>query len=304
MSAMTLSEPLRASLRLPRWLSSEHPFPWLLPASALMIVLGIYPLAYAVWLSLHKRNPVLRTNVFDPTHNWARAFADGRVWHAIGDTFLYTGIALAIELVLGLLMALLLDTDRRGYGLLRALMTLPLVVPPAVTAMMFLLMLDGSFGVLSRSLYAAGLLSPQYPILANASTALAGVLLADVWQWTPFMVLIMLAGLRSLPKEPFEAAAIDGASASQAFFRLTLPMMSKVIAIAVLIRGIDLFRIFDYVKVMTDSGPGTATETLTSYAGRIYFNGDFPYASTLSLITLVLVIVISTLFMKIFRVRL
>ena len=128
MSAMTLSEPLRASLRLPRWLSSEHPFPWLLPASALMIVLGIYPLAYAVWLSLHKRNPVLRTNVFDPTHNWARAFADGRVWHAIGDTFLYTGIALAIELVLGLLIALLLDTDRRGYGLLRALMTLPLVL--------------------------------------------------------------------------------------------------------------------------------------------------------------------------------
>src|SRR5205809_710659 len=125
MSAITLSEPLRASPRSPRWLSSEHPFPWLLPASALMIVLGIY----------------------------------------------------------------LLDTDRKGYGLLRALMTLPLVVPPAVTAMMFLLMLDGSFGVLSRSLYAIGLLSPQYPILVNASTALAGVLVADIWQWTPFMVL-------------------------------------------------------------------------------------------------------------------
>ena len=183
-------------------------------------------------------------------------------------------------------------------------MTLPLVVPPAVTAMMFLLMLDGSFGVLSRSLYALGLLSPQYPILATGSTALGGVLLADIWQWTPFMVLIMLAGLRSLPKEPFEAAAIDGASPTQAFLRLTLPMMSKVIAIAVLIRGIDLFRIFDYVKVMTDSGPGTATETMTSYAGRIYFNGDFPYASTLSVITLAVVIIVSTIFMKIFRVRL
>ena len=94
--------------------------------------------------------------------------------------------------------------------------------------------------------------------------------MAEVWQWTPFMVLIMLAGLRSLPKEPFEAAAIDGATPVQAFFKLTLPMMSKVIAIAVLIRGVDLFRAFDYIKVMTDSGPGTATETLTSYAGRIY----------------------------------
>jgi multiple sugar transport system permease protein len=287
-----------------RWLTSEHPLPWLLPASALMIIFGIYPLLYALWLSLHKRNPVTRLNVFDPDYNWAKAFADPRVWDAIGRTFLYTGAALAIQLVLGLAIALLLDTDRKGYGVLRALMTLPLVVPPAVTGMMFLLMLDGSFGVLSRSLYAVGLWSPQYPILATSSSALTGVLVADIWQWTPFMVLIMLAGLRSLPKEPFEAAAIDGASAVQAFFKLTLPMMSKVIAIAVLIRGIDLFRIFDYVKVMTDSGPGTATETLTSYAGRIYFNGDFPYASTLSLITLILVIVTSTLFMKIFRVKL
>jgi len=289
---------------LPRWMTSEHPLPWLLPASALMIVFGIYPLLYAFWLSLHKRNPVLRKNVFDPAHNWLKAAADDRVWDAIITTFTYTGIALAIQLVLGMAIALLLDTDRKGYGILRAMMTLPLVVPPAVTAMMFLLMLDGSFGVLSRALYETGLWSPQFPILATSSSALAGVLLADIWQWTPFMVLIMMAGLRSLPKEPFEAAAIDGATATQAFIRLTLPMMSRVIAIAVLIRGVDLFRIFDYVKVMTDSGPGTATETLTSYAGRIYFIGDFPYASTLSLLTLILVIVTSTVFMRIFRVRL
>jgi multiple sugar transport system permease protein len=289
---------------LPRWFTSEHPLPWLSPAIALMVIFGIYPLLYAIWLSFHKRNPVLRKDVWNPSANWLKAFADERVWNAMYNTFLYTGLALVIQLTLGLAIALLLDTDRKGYGLLRALMTLPLVVPPAVTAMMFLLMLDGSFGVLSRSLYALGLLSPQYPILATSSTALGGVLLADIWQWTPFMVLIMLAGLRSLPKEPFEAAAIDGASPTQAFFRLTLPMMSKVIAIAVLIRGIDLFRIFDYVKVMTDSGPGTATETLTSYAGRIYFTGDFPYASTLSMITLFLVIIVSTLFMRVFKVKL
>jgi multiple sugar transport system permease protein len=182
---------------------------------------------------------------------------------------------------------------------------LPLVIPPAVTAMMFLLMLNGSFGVISRGIMATGLLPPGFSILGNASTALPGVLLAEIWQWTPFMVLIMLAGLRSLPKEPFEAAAIDGATPVQAFFKLTLPMMSKVIAIAVLIRGIDLLRAFDYVKVMTDSGPGTATETMTSYAGRIYFgNADFPYASTVALLTLILVIVLSTFFMKIFKVRL
>ena len=290
---------------LPRWLTSEHPLPWLLPASALMIVFGIYPLLYAVWLTLNRKHPVTRKLQFMPGHNWGKVFADERVWNALYNTLLYTGIALVCQLVLGMLIALLLDSDRKGYGILRALMTLPLVIPPAVTAMIFLLMLNGSFGVLARGIMALGLLPQGYSILGQSSTALAGVLLAEVWQWTPFMVLIMLAGLRSLPKEPFEAAAIDGATPVQVFFKLTLPMMSKVIAIAVLIRGIDLFRAFDYVKVMTDSGPGTATETLTSYAGRIYFgNADFPYASTIAMLTLILVIAVSTLFMRVFKVKL
>jgi len=270
----------------------------------MIVAFGVYPLAYALWLSFFKRNPVTRMHVFNPTWNWSKLITDDRVWGAIGHTYSYTIIALLIELGLGLAIALLLDSDRKGYGFLRALMTLPLVVPPAVTGMMFLLMLDGSFGVLSQGLVSLGLWSPLHPILATSGSALAGVLLADIWQWTPFMVLIMLAGLRALPKEPFEAAAIDGATASQAFFRLTLPMLSKIIALAVLIRGVDLFRIYDYVKVMTDSGPGTATETLTSYAGTIYFkNADFPYASTISIFTLVLVLVTSSIFIKLFKVR-
>jgi multiple sugar transport system permease protein len=183
-------------------------------------------------------------------------------------------------------------------------------------------MLNGSFGVLAHGFHAIGLLDPtQPPLLANGSApaevtlfgqnvkilplAMMGVILADVWQWTPFMVLIMLAGLRSLPKEPFEAAAIDGANAWQTFWRLTMPMMSKVIAIAVLIRGIDLFRMVDYIHVMTARGPGTATLTLPTYATQEAFSkGLFNYASTIALVTLVLIIVTSTLFMKIFKVRL
>ena len=289
---------------LPRFLTSEHPFPWLAPITAVLLIFGVYPLLYALWLSLHKRNPATRISIWDPAYNWLKILGDDRMWGAIGHTYLYTIVAIAIELLLGLLIALLLDTDRKGYGVLRALMTLPLVVPPAVTGMMFLLMMDGSFGVLSRGLYAAGILSPSTPILANSSTALTGILIADVWQWTPFMVLIMMAGLRALPKDPYEAAAIDGATPVQAFFKLTLPMLSKIIAIAVLIRGVDLFRTFDYVKVMTEGGPGTATETLTAYAGTIYFkNADFPYASTIALVTLILVVVTSSLFIKIFKVK-
>jgi len=289
---------------LPRWLTSEHPLPWLFPVTSLLIVFGLYPVLYSLWLSLYKRNPATRKEKFMPSWNWEKLFTDERVWDAVQITFTYALLALSIQLILGLAIALLLDTDKKGFGVLRALMTLPLVVPPAVTGMMFLLMYDSSFGVISNSLYALNLLSPTAPILGTGSTALWGVIVADVWQWTPFMVLIMLAGLRALPREPFEAASIDGASNFQSFVFLTLPMMSKIIALAVLIRGIDLFRIYDYVKVMTDSGPGTATETLTAYAGTVYFkSANFPYASTVALATLILVLVTASIFIKVFKVR-
>jgi len=290
-------------LALPRFLTADSPVPWLLPITAMLTVFGLYPLGYSIWLSLHKRNVLTRQLDFAGGYQWAKAFSDARMWGALETTLLYTFVALALQLVLGILIALLLDTDRRGYGVLRAMMTLPLVVPPAVTGMMFLLMQDGSFGVLSFYLYALDLVSPARPLLTQPHTALIAVMLADIWQWTPFMVLIMLAGLRSLPKDPFEAAAIDGASAVQTFFRLTLPMLRKVIAVAVLIRGVDLFRIYDYVYIITAGGPGTATETLSFYAGRIYFTGDFPYAATLSLIVLIVLIVVSNIFVRVFKVR-
>jgi multiple sugar transport system permease protein len=303
-SASSVDQPRAHFFRLPSWCSSEHPFPWLFPATAMLIVFGLYPVLYSLWLSFFKRNPATRIETFNPSWNWTKVFADERVLDAVLVTFTYTFIALIIQLILGLAIALLLDTDRRGFGVLRSLMILPLVVPPAVTGMMFLLMYDGSFGVISNALYSLGLLSPANPILAGGTTALWGVIIADVWQWTPFMVLIMLAGLRALPKDPFEAAAIDGASDIQAFFRLTLPMLSKIIALAVLIRGIDLFRIYDYIKVMTDSGPGTATETMTAYAGTVYFkDANFSYASTVALLTLILVVIVANLFIKIFKVR-
>lgn len=291
------------SFALPRFLTAESPLPWLFPITAMLVIFGIYPLGYSIWMSLHRRNVLTRHLEFVGGDQWMRALSDQRMWHALEITLTYTFVVLAVQLVLGMLIALLLDTDRRGYGFMCALMTLPLVVPPAVTGMMFLLMQEGSFGVLSFYLYELGIISRSQPILAHPVTALMAIMLADIWQWTPFMVLIMLAGLRALPKEPFEAAAIDGASAVQSFFLLTLPMLRKVIAVAVLIRGVDLFRIYDYVYIITAGGPGTATETLSFYAGRIYFTGDFSYAATLSLIIVVVLIGVSDIFVRLFKVR-
>lgn len=288
---------------VPRFLTGEHPLPWLLPVTVTLLVFGLYPFLYSVWLSFHEWNRFTRAFQYAGFEQWSTAFGDPRMWNALGVTVTYTLVCLVLQLVLGLLIAILLDSDRRGYGFLRALMTLPLVVPPAVTGLMFLLMLDGQFGVLTYYTVAADLLSRAHPILGTPATALAGVMLVDIWQWTPFMVLILLAGLRALPKEPYEAAAIDGANAMQVFFRLTLPMLGRVMAIAILIRGIDLFRIYDYIYVMTAGGPGTTTESLSFYAGRVFTIGNFPYAATLSLIVLVTLVIVGNLFIRIFRVR-
>jgi multiple sugar transport system permease protein len=187
---------------------------------------------------------------------------------------------------------------------LRAILSLTLVIPPAIAGMMFLLMEDPQFGALTYILNSLGLLDKTTPILATSATALAGVLLAEIWQWTPFMVLIFLAGLRSLPAEPYEAAMIDGASGWQMFRRLTLPMMSRVIAVAVLLRGIDLFRVFDYVFVMTSGGPGTSTYSLSLYAWQQTFSFiKWGYGATLSLVSLVIIMVLANLFIRIFKVR-
>ena len=293
-----------AAIRLRRMVSSDHPLPWLAPLIAMLTVFTIYPLIYNIWLSFHEYAPFKRRLVYVGWENWSTLMADERFWESLVVTFTYFFVVLAVELVLGMLLALLLDSDEPSFGLLRALLTLTLVVPPAITGMMFLLIEDPEFGVLSYVLEQVGIIDSTTPILATGSTALMGVMLADIWQWTPFMVLIFLAGLRSLPPEPYEAAMLDGASGVQIFRRITLPLMSKVIAVAVLIRGIDIFRVFDYVFVMTSGGPGTATYTVSLYAWQQTFSFiKWGYGATISLVTLALILLIANLFIWRAKVR-
>lgn len=293
-----------ALARMRRLVSSDHPLPWLAPLIAMLVAFTIYPLIYNIWLSFHEYAPLKRRLVYVGWDNWAHLIADDRFWQSMGVTLTYFFVVLVIEAVLGMAIALLLDSDEPGFGLLRGLLTLTLVIPPAITGMMFLLMEDPEFGVLSYVLESLGVLDSSTPILSTASLALGGVMLADIWQWTPFMVLIFLAGLRSLPPEPYEAAVLDGASGPQMFWRLTLPLMSKVIAVAILIRGIDLFRMFDYVFVMTSGGPGTSTYMVSLYAWQQTFSFiKWGYGATISLVTLALILAIANLFIWKAKVR-
>lgn len=290
--------------RLQAWLMGDSPVPWLAPLVAMLVVFTIYPLIYNIWLSFHEYAPFKRSLVYVGGENWVTLFSDERFWSALSVTLTYFIVLLVIQLVLGMLIALLLDSDAPGFGILRGLLSLTLVIPPAITGMMFLLLEDPEFGVLSFVLTTLGVLDSSTPILATGSLALMGIMLADIWQWTPFMVLIFIAGLRSLPQEPNEAAMLDGASAAQILRRITLPMMSKIIAVAVLIRGIDLLRAFDYMFVMTSGGPGTSTYTLSLYAWQQTFSFiKWGYGAAISLVGLVIVLVLANLFIYFARVR-
>ncbi|MBX2881794.1 MAG: sugar ABC transporter permease [Granulosicoccus sp.] len=291
------------SFGAPKFLLSDHAMPWLAPLLAILLVFALYPFFYNIWLSFHEFVPRKRALEWVGMQNWTTLFADSRMWGALLITLIYTAVCLVVQLILGLAIALLLDSDDPGFGFLRGVLTLTLVIPPAITGMMFLLLEDAQFGVFTYALQQLGILGST-PILANPNTALIGVMIADIWQWTPFMVLIFLAGLRAMPTEPFESALIDGASSWQIFRRLTLPMLGKVIAIAVLIRGIDLFRTFDYVYVMTSGGPGTATYTLSLYAWQQTFSFiKWGYGATISLFSLIVILVIANVFVMLTKLR-
>jgi len=283
---------------------SDSPVPWLAPLVALLVVFTVYPLLYNIWLSFHEFVPKRRALEFVGFENWVQLWGDTRFWSAMGVTFVYFFVALFFQVTLGMGIALLLDAELPGFGMLRAVLSMTLVIPPAIAGMMFLLMQDPQFGVLTYFLSQLGILDQTSPILSTSSTALAGVLVVEIWQWTPFMVLIFMAGLRALPPEPYEAAMIDGASAYQVFRRLTLPMMSKVIAVAILLRGIDLFRVFDYVFVMTSGGPGTATYSMSYYAWQQTFTAtNWGYGATISLVSLLIVIVMANVFISVFKIK-
>jgi multiple sugar transport system permease protein len=307
MSSAPSSRPSAGVLGALRWKIrdlSDHPLPWLLPLIAILVVFTIYPFFYNIWLSFHEFAPRRRELVGVGFNNWAQLFHDTRMWSSLWVTLLYTVVCLTIELVLGLGIAMLLDSDDPGYGILRAILTLSLVIPPAIVAMMFLLMEDSQFGVLTWLLRQVGLLAGSNSILSNPNLALIGVMIADIWQWTPFMVLIMVAALRALPTEPYESAVLDGASPWQVFRRITLPLIAKVVSIAILIRGMDLFRMFDYVFVMTSGGPGTSTYTLSLYAWQQTFTFiKWGYGAAISLLALAIILVAANIYVRVAKVR-
>jgi len=234
----------------------------------LLLVLGVvvaYPLCYSLWLSFRDFEIIRRNDVsFVGLEQYAGLLGDEDYLTAMRNTFVFVAVAVGLELVIGLALALALRRQRMVRNLTRALLLTPMFVTPIAVGLMFRFLLNDQLGLIPLLLDGVGISIPFF----GPDLALLSLALIDVWQWTPFMVLLLLAGLESLPEQPFEAARVDGAGAWMTLTRVTLPLLGPVIVVAVLIRGLDALKVFEYVFAITQGGPGTATETIQYHVYR------------------------------------
>jgi multiple sugar transport system permease protein len=297
----SLSHHARGS-SLEQWVERHLRILMLAPAMLVLLALTIFPSAY-MFVAAATRispNPDLPWE-FAGFQNFTRLLTDQQFHIGLRNTLVFTVSAVTIEFLLGLGLALLLDRYVRKLNLLKTLLMLPMMLPPVAVAITWKLIYEPQFGVLNEIMFDLGL--PPQAWAGDARLAMLSVIIADVWQWTPFMFLLMLAGLASLPIEPYEAAAIDGASAWRQFRDLTLPFLKPVIAIALLLRIMDALRLFDLVFILTGGGPADRTKTLSLYIYQVAYRfADQSYAAAISLFVLFATVAFSTWFIK--RMRL
>ena len=280
---------------------SETALPYLLlaPTVAVLLALSIYPLVYAVRVSFHRgTGQSARLTV----ENFTRLFSDGFFLSALLHTLIFALVALTCEFLLGLGLAVLLNSRLRGRAVFRAALLVPVMLPPVVVGVVWRLMLNPNFGAINGTLRSFGVPVESLTWTASPRLALLSVIAVDVWQWTPFVFLILLAGLQAIPEEPYEAARIDGSSAWQTFQHITLPLLRPAILIVLLLRTMDLVRVFDQIFILTEGGPGFATETVSLYIYRAAFRfGDFGYAAAMSFVLLIVTNIISLLYIRLLQ---
>ena len=268
------------------------PYVLIAPAVAVLLALSIYPLIYSVTVSL-------QVGEGWGVGNFTRLFSDNFFLTAMAHTFFFATAALTCEFLLGLGLALLLNSHIRGRGFFRAALLVPMMLPPVVAAIVWRLLLNPNFGAINGTLKQIGVNTESLTWTASPALAMLSVIAVDVWQWTPFVFLVLLAGLQAIPQEPYEAALIDGSTRWQTFRHVTLPLLKPAILIVLLLRTMDLLRVFDQIFILTEGGPGFATETISLYIYRTAFRFfDFGYAAAMSFVLLALTNVISVVYIR------
>jgi multiple sugar transport system permease protein len=271
---------------------------FLLPGLLFLFAIDLVPLVYSAWLSLYDWWLLRPGSIpFVGLGNYARLATDPEVRRAVVVTGLFTAGSVAVEFLAGLALALLFSQPFRFLRPLRVLLLLPLFVVPVVGATMWRIIFHPDIGPLNYYLNLAGLGRPAW--LSDPTLALVSITLVDAWRTIPFMFLVMYAGIEMLPAELFEAASVDGASRWQAFRHITVPLLTYIMLVAVLIRGMDAFRELDIIYVLTGGGPGTATQVIQMLSYRVFGLGHMGLANSLGMVTLALVALACYVLMRI-----
>jgi multiple sugar transport system permease protein len=281
-------------------LSKRHYLIFLGPTLLILLVMLAFPTGYVLIVSLRDfqlTNPTAG-NPFVGLENYRTLLSDPAFFAALWKSVLFTVASVALTFVLGMAIALLLNRrDLWGTGLTRTVILVPLILTPLVIGATYRFMLERDNGIINEILALVGL--ERIPFLASSAWAMISVILVDAWQWTPFAVLVLLAGLESLPEEPFEAARMDGASRWGEFWYITLPLLAPVIAVVLLIRTMDAFREFDKIFIMTGGGPGTATQTLPIFLYRAGFQDfNMGFSAATGVVMLIIVTLVSSLYVR------
>ncbi|MCD6232442.1 sugar ABC transporter permease [Candidatus Aerophobetes bacterium] len=274
----------------------------ILPAIVYLILLTVYPFIYSIKISLTTLN-IARP--YPPRYiglgNYAKLLSDSIFLIAMRNTFFLTAISICAEFVLGFIIARIFfiaaSFKLKGIGFLRTIYMLPMMITPIIFGLIWLYIFNPTLGVANYFLSLLGL--PPVSWLGKSNIALYSIILVNVWEWAPFMMLLCLAGLSAIPPELFEVARIDGASWHQSVAFIELPLIKRVIVIGLLIRIMDNFRLFDLVYVTTGGGPGSSTETLSMFAYRqsfMFFNVG--YGAAASIIILILGIILAQVLIK------
>ena len=281
---------------------------WLFPAGSVIFILllMIFPLGYTVYNSFTDWSLTSGgEKSWIGFKNYVEIFTnDERFWGSVWRTFYFTALAMVVEVVLGVLIAVLFDAkDFRGKRVVRSIFLMAMMATPVAVAMVWMLIFEPTAGILNYVVRASGIEGFMSWIgmekllwITDSSTVIPSLVLVDIWEWTPLISLIVIAGLSTLSREPYESAMVDGASSFQIFFRITLPMIAPTIGVAALLRLVDCLKTFDIIYTMTMGGPGYSSETLNIYTYQTsfqYFN--FGYASALLVVFFAIVLGISLL---------
>jgi len=270
---------------------SDRRFKYLVIAPAILIILliGLFPLIYTLMVSVQNISMTEEDTSFHGIVQYLALFRDSRLWLALLHTLIIAAVALPAELILGMLMALLFLERLPGRQIFVALLVLPIMIAPVVAGATWRLLFDNRYGPINQILgwFAGEPVTILWTI--NTHFVYPAILIAEIWQWTPFMFLLQLAAFMNIDQSLTESAQIDGASYWMIFRRIMLPAIWPVVAIAVLIRGLDLFRLFDVVWALTEGGPGTMTETISIYTyDRGFRQFDTSYTGAIAFLVIVL----------------